>query len=165
MSVSVDYKARIAVTETLDSTTTPSSTGTGNRVTHTAFDEEVTLNATSTPPATKWAGFIVTLTAGAATIDLTALTGTNGVTVNGTGLKPQAVRIKNLGANVMTFKKGAANGHNLFTATDGTVIQPGGHDQTFTNDSATIDDIDATHKTWGVTGTGTQTAEVSILLG
>lgn len=162
MSVSVEYKARVTVTETLPNNT--GSTDPARRVvTHDQYNEEVTITGASTPPATLCAHFLLTLTAGAATVDLRTLTGTNGAVVDGNGLKPQVIRIKNLGANTMTFKAGASNPHNAFSATNGHVLQPGGHIQIFTNDNT--DDIDATHKTWDVTGTGTQTAEVTIVMG
>jgi hypothetical protein len=63
----------------------------------------------------------------------------------------------------MTFKAGAANPHNMFTATDGLEIFPGGHVVLFSNDAG--DDIDGTHKTWDVTGTAAQTAEITIIMG
>lgn len=161
MSVSVAYAATCTVIETLPTNTGSAPTET-RKVTHTEYNETATLNSSSTPPATLVAEFLLTLTAGAATIDLRALTGTNGATVDGNGLKPQVVRIKNLGANVMTISAGASNPHNAFT-TDGTVIRPSGHIMLFGNDGD--EDIDATHKTWDIAGTGSQTAEVTILLG
>jgi hypothetical protein len=63
----------------------------------------------------------------------------------------------------MTFKAGGTNPHNMFGATDGTEVFPGGHIMLFSNDGG--DDIDGTHKTWDVTGTAAQTAEVTIILG
>jgi hypothetical protein len=162
MSVAVTYAATVTVVETLANNT--GSTTSANRVvTHTEYNETATLNSGSTPPATQVAEFLLTLSSGSATIDLRALTGTNGASVDGNGLKPQIIRIKNLGANTMTFKSGASNGHNAFTATTGHIVQPGGHIQIFTNDNT--DDIDGTHKTWDVTGTGAQTAEITIVLG
>lgn len=163
MSVSASWAATCTVVETLPNNTSSAPDAT-RKVTHTEFNEGSTLTATTTPPATTVAEFIATLTAGALTIDLTALTGTNGVTVNGTGLKVQVVRIKNLGANIMTFKVGAANGHTgVFAATNGQPVQPGAVFMLYTND--TNDDVDGTHKTWDVTGTGSQTAEITIVLG
>lgn len=161
MSVSVTYATTCTVVETL-----PNNTGSAadnkRRITHDEYNESGTLNSGTTPPATDHAQFLLTLTAGAATIDLRNLTGTNGAAVDGNGKKPQIIRIKNLGANPMTFSKGASNGHNAFT-TDGTTVQPGGHIQVFTNDNT--EDISGTTKTWDVAGTGSQTAEVTIVLG
>lgn len=161
-SVAVTYEAKVTVVETLPNNTGSAPDNT-RKITHTNYNESATLNSTSTPPATLNAQWLQALTAGAATVNLTALTGTNGATIDGTGLKPQIIRIKNLGANTLTIKKGAANGHNAFTATDGFVVQPGGHVQIFTNDNT--DDVDATHKNWDLSGTAAQTSEWTIVLG
>jgi hypothetical protein len=163
-SVSVTYRAQATVAETL-----PGNTGSAadakRQVTHDQYDIGQTVyNGTTTPPFTTVAEFLLALTAGAVTIDLRNLIGTNGAVVDGNGLKVQMVRIKNLGANPMTFKVGASNGHTgIFSASNGQVVQPGGHVVVFSNDNG--DDIDGTHKTWDVTGTGAQTAQVTILLG
>ena len=163
MSVSVTYLATCTVRETLASNT-GSASDSSRVITHDAYNESATLSATSTPPATTCAHFLLTLSAGAATVDLRALTGTNGAAVDLNGLKVQAVRIKNLGANSMTVKVGATNGHTgIFAATNGHPIQPSGHVQCFSNDAG--DDVDATHKTWDVTGTGSQTSEWTIVAG
>jgi hypothetical protein len=163
MSVAVTYAATCTVAETLGQNT-GSAPAAQRLVTHSSYNQAAALNGATTPPATTCAHFLLALTAGAATIDLRNLTGTNGAVVDGNGLKVQVVRIKNLGANAMTVKSGAANGHTgFFTPTTGTIIPPGAHIVIYTNDNG--DDVDATHKTWDVTGTGTQTAEVTIVLG
>jgi hypothetical protein len=161
MSVSVSYAATITIAETLANNTGSAPAAT-RLVTHTDYNESGTYNSGTTPPVTTPASFLLTLSGGAATIDLRALTGTNGASVDGNGLKVQIVRIKNLGANEMTFSEGASDGHNFFT-TDGTKVPPGGHVQIFSNDN--FDDIAAANKTWDVAGTLAQTAEVTIVLG
>lgn len=161
MSVSVTYAATCTVAQTLANNTGSAAAST-RVITHAEYNESATLNAGSTPPAVESAFFLLTLTAGAATIDLRALTGTNGASVDGNGMKVQVVRFKNLGANIMTISTGASNGHDFFTA-DGLVVQPGGHVMLFSNDNAS--DVGASDKTWDVAGTGSQTAEVSIVLG
>lgn len=161
MSISVAFASTLTVTEVIENNTVTASAA-NRTVTHNSLNLTATLNSGTTPPVTQYAGFLLTLTDGAATIDLRALTGTNGKSVDGNGLKVQAVRIKNLGANPMTFSTGASNGHNLFTA-DGLIIPPGGDVLLRTNDNQ--DDIDATHKTIDVAGTGSQTANVEFVLG
>lgn len=161
MSVAVTYAATATVVETLPNNT-GSATAANRVVTHTEYNEAAALTGATTPPVTLVAEFLLTLTSGAATIDLRNLDGTNGAVVDGNGLKVQILRIKNLGANNMTFSTGASNGHNTFT-TDGTVVPPGGHIMLFSNDNG--DDIDGTHKTWDVAGTGAQTAEVTVIMG
>lgn len=161
-TVSVTYEAKATVLETLPNNTDSASTS-KRQVTHSNFDQAATLNSGTTPPVTQVAEFKLTLTDGAATIDLRALTGTNGASVDGNGLKPQIVRVKNLGANALTIEPGASNGHDLFGASSLLIVPPGAHVQFFTNDG--VEDIDATHKTLDVTGTGAQTSEWTIVMG
>jgi NAD/NADP transhydrogenase alpha subunit len=112
MSVSVNYAANVTVQETLE--TNPDSSSASQRVvTHSLFNSSHALNGSSTPPATKVAAFKLALVAGAGAIDLTALVGTNGAVVDGTGLKVQAIKVKNVGANALTITKGATNGYAL----------------------------------------------------
>lgn len=162
MPITVNYAAQATVVETL-ANNTGSALAASRVVTHTEYNEVATLSGASTPPATMVAEFLLTLVSGAATIDLRTLNGTNGAVVDGNGLKVQIVRIKNLGANPMTFKGGSATPHNMFTVTTGQVVFPGAHIMIFSNDGG--DDIDATHKFWDVSGTGAQTAEVTIVMG
>jgi hypothetical protein len=161
MAVSVTYGATCTIAETLP-TNTGSAAAATRVVTHSEYNEAATLTAVTTPPVTLQASFLLTLTAGAASVDLRALTGTNGASVDGNGLKVQIVRVKNLGANSMTIATGASNGHaGVFGA--GNVIAAGGHEMIYTNDTG--DDISATDKTWDVTGTGSQTSEWTIVMG
>ncbi len=179
MSVVVTYKSIVTVVETLPGNTDDAADA-NRKVTHSAFNEEATLNSGTTPPVTLHAGFVKALSTGTATIDLRTLNGTNGAAltintgciaqpvdgavVDGNGLKVQIVRVKNLGANTLTIKSGASTGHTgIFTATTGTVVPPGGHTVVYTNDNG--DDIDATHKFWDLTGTASQTSEWSIEMG
>lgn len=162
MSVEVTYAATCTVKETLAANvgSAPDST---RQVTHTNYNRSGSYsNPAGAPPVASCAHFSQALSGGAATIDLRALPGTNGATIDGNGLKPQIIRVRNTGANALTIKKGASNGHNAFTATDGFVLPPGAH-MFFTNDNT--DDVDGTHKTWDLSGTGTQASEWTIVLG
>lgn len=73
-------------------------------------------DASSTPAATKMVADKLALTAGAATIDLTALTGPNGAAVTFNGLKVLLgifyLPSTNSGAS-MTIAKGGSNGYEL----------------------------------------------------
>jgi len=161
-SVEVTYAATATVVETL-----PNNTGSASdarrKVTHDAYNETATLNSGSTPPATLVAEFLLTLTAGAASVDLRALTGTNGASVDGNGLKVQVLRVKNLGANILTIVPGASNGIDLLGGSSSLTIPPGGHVMMFFNDGAP--DIAAADKTLDCTGTASQTSEWSIVMG
>lgn len=159
MSVTATVAFTCTVAETLPNNT-DSAADANRKVTHGAFDETFTLNATSNPPATTFAGFVKALTAGAATIDLTALTGTNGATVNGTGLKVQVLRVKNLGANDLTISTGASNGYNFGGSA---VIKPGALFMIYVVDG--LPDVAAGAKNIDLAGTTTQTSEWSIVMG
>lgn len=162
MSVTVTARQQITVVETLPGNT-GSATDANRRVTHDQYDEIRTLNANSTPPATLHASFLLTLIAGAATIDFRNLVGTNAAVVDGNGLKVQEFRIKNLGANNMVLTPGAANGLDLLGAAFSLTVFPGATHHFFLNDGAP--DIAAADKTVDVAGTGSQTAEVTVVMG
>jgi hypothetical protein len=158
MSVAATYTFGISIKETIEVGVPDAGTPTINR---TGYNETGKLTGSTTPPATKCASFLLTLTAGAATINLASLVGANGATVDGTGLRVQLLRIKNLGANNMTFSEGAANGIALVGLP--MVVPPGGITQRLFNDAAP--DIAAADRTIDVAGTGAQTAEVTVVMG
>lgn len=163
MSVSVNYAFTATITEILPSNT--GSASDGNRtVTHSNYNETDTITAaTSASPVTVQASFLATLSGGALTINLTALNGTNGAVVDLTGLKVQLVRVKNLGANNLTIKGGASNGHNFFTSTDGVVVVPNGVAMFFAPEG--FQDVGASDLAWDLTGTSAQTSEWTIVAG
>lgn len=158
MSLSVSYNFGLTVRETIEAGVAGVSNAT---LTFDAYNESGTKNATSTPAVTKQSQFLLTLTAGAATIDLASLTGANGATVDLTGLRVQFIRIKNLGANSMAFAEGASNGIALST---GTITVPaGGIVQFYLADASP--DVASGDRTIDVAGTLVQTAEVTIVAG
>ncbi len=162
MSVSVNYAATVTVQETLG-TNTGSAPAATRVITHSDYNEAASLNASSTPPATVCAHFLQALTAGAATVNLAALTGTNGATVDTTGLKVQVLRVKNLGANNLVITPGASNGIDLFGGSSSVTVFPGGHVQFFLNNAAP--DVAAGDRTLDLAGTGSQTSEWTIVAG
>jgi hypothetical protein len=158
MSISCKWAAILSTTETLEDVEESLASA---AVTHNAFDENGTLNASSTPPGTMISAFLMALTAGAYTIDLAAAPQVGGGTQDMTGLRVQAIRIKNLGAAVMTFTNGASNGIALAC---GTITVPaGGVTMIILNDASP--DIAAGDRTIDVAGTGTETAEITIIAG
>lgn len=161
-SVTVTYAATCTVAETL-ATNTGSAPASTRVVTHTEYNEAASLTASTTPPVTTVAEFLLTLSGGAATVDLRALTGTNGASIDGNGLKVQVLRVKNLGANIMTIVPGASNGIDLLGASSSLTIPAGGHAMIYFNDASP--DISGTDKTLDVTGTTTQTSEWTIVMG
>jgi hypothetical protein len=164
MSVSVAYQAKVAVTETLEANVPATPTG-SRSVVHSAWDSTKTLKNDSTPPATKVAAFEQALTGGAATIDLTALSGTNGAAVVGTGLRVQVLRVRApaTNGNPITIAKGASNGYDGLGASFSHTLVPGGEATFFLNDAG--GDIGAGNKTLDLVGTGSQVLQVEAVLG
>lgn len=117
------------------------------------------------PLATKAFPVLVTLVAGAATLDLTALT--NGdQTEDMTGLslmELQAIAHPD-NANPITIAPGASNGYSGWVGTNGLKL-------TTANDQNKIGPlyggilVDGTHKTIDIAGTGTQKVYIAMLFG
>ncbi len=163
MSVSATIRGTVTVEEIL--TGNIDSMSAANRtVTHNQFNEAENLTGTTTPPVTVVAAFVQALTGGAATIDLNALTGTNGATVSFNGLKVQAFMIKNLGVNTMTLTNAGGNAYPMFGATLNIVLNTGqwallyGNDDTPDVNSGVADDLT-------LAGTVSQTCEIIIVAG
>lgn len=162
MSFTATYKTELPFTD--DS---PGIAGLStSRLIYDAYNTAISLGPTSTPVISKIAVFTVTLAAGAATIDLRSLTH-NGVAaaVDFNGLKLQVMKIRNTATTFVTASKGASNGYAL----DGTAAwtlpippksannDPG--EWTFFSSEATPD-VDSTHKTIDLAGSGTETLQV-----
>lgn len=164
MSVSLTFATNVTVQEVL-STNVPAAAATGKTIVHNGYNTTATLTSSSTPPVTQCAFFLKELAAGAGTIDLRALVGTNGAAIDGNGLKLQVLKIKATAtnANVITVTVGAANGYDVAGA-GFSVALLAGQEFTFYGNDATPD-IAAADKTIDLAGTGTQSVQVSIVLG
>jgi hypothetical protein len=160
MGVTATIASTMATIETLTDGGIATS---NNTVTHNRYDQSHALNSGTSVPITKCAFFLGALDTGAATIDLTALVSTNAAVISASGLKVQGFRVKNLGANAMTFEVGDSNGYELAGAAFSVTLAQGQHFQFFGNDAAP--DVSGTAKTIDVSGTGSQTFECSILVG
>ena len=170
MAVSLTYRFDTTVTETLSTSVPAADTPT---VTHAGFNHWATLNASSTVPATTVVALTPTLIAGAVTIDLTSLTGTNGSSVDLTGLKVQQILFNNgttssgtlsAGTNaVVTIDAGATNGLDIFGSTGQVDVPPGGSIQMLFQD--TLADVSASVKNIDLSGTGTDAYEMIIVAG
>ncbi len=125
-----------------------------------------TLSSNSSVPITKPWSDNVAMTAGAVTLDFTALDQVNLPVVNATGLKLQLFIFRNLSANsnTITIKDGATNGYDIFGDSSGQItLNPGEVEMRFCNES--LEDVSATVKTIDITGTGTETLEVVMAFG
>ena len=164
MSVALTYTANLTAVETLEANV-PAASTTKRRVTHDQFNTTSELSAATTPPVTKVAAFQQALTAGAATVDLTSLTGTNGASVDGTGLRVQAMKLRNpsTNANAITVVEGASNGYDGFGSTFDVTLEPGAEMVILTKDGGA--DISGTNKTLDLSGTASQALDMEIVLG
>lgn len=163
MAVTVKYQADVTVEETLASGVPAQSSG--SLIIHNGYNTTDTLNASSTPPATKAVAVEQALTAGAATVDLTSMTGTNGVAVDGTGLRVQCLKFRNKSVNaaVMSIAEAVANGYDGFGAGFDIELKAGAEVTIYTNDAG--GDIGAANKDLTLAGTGVEVAELVIVMG
>lgn len=163
-TISVGFISQCAVTETF----TGEVSETDNTLLINGLDENLDLNASSTPPATKNAAYTLTLSGGAGSIDLTALPGlTADETVDMTGLKVQIVKFltPDTNANNITITRGASNGYGLGAAgASFTVVLPPDSDLLwrFTDNNP---DVASGARIWDVTGTGSQVVHVQVIGG
>jgi hypothetical protein len=148
-------KGGITATEVLSDSSLSTS---AKSVSHTQFDESATPS-----PATVYSGNVYALVTGAKTIDLRALYTVAGGEGDGNGLKVQGMFFKNLGANNMTIVAGASNGYEIFGASGSVVVPPSGWLCMFFNDASA--DVAAGDKEIDVSGTGSQTFELALILG
>lgn len=162
MAITTTFASTLSTVETIAQNTS-SAAETLRKVTHNQFDEAFTLNASSSVPATACAFFVQALTTGAATINLAALVGTNSGVIDGTGLKIQAFRVKNLGGADLVVEPGASNGYAWAGASDVITVKPNCHVLIFCNETAP--DIASGARTIDLTGSSSQTSEWSIIMG
>ena len=159
MSLSVQIQSKVTTTETL----TGDDLNANSTLLHNGYDVDRTVTGDTTPNATKAAYQTFTLTDGAATVDLTSLL-LNGSAVTFDGLNPRAIHIKNTGAASMTFAKGASNGFTGLGASFSLTLPAGaGVLVDWPSDNATA--VSSTVKTIDVTGTGTDTFQLSAVAG
>lgn len=163
MSVTVSAKMHNTIAETL--TGAPGASSTKKVVTHDSRNKTSVLNADSTPPATKCAVQSKALSAGTATIDLTAVAGTEG-NVDFSGLKLQVIKLRNpsTNANKITVTKGASNGYGLTGGDSWTIpLAPG--DEVMLMGNETWPDVAGGAKTIDLTGTAAQALDYEFVGG
>ncbi len=157
-AINVSYIGQLTIVSTRTEAELPSASG--RSITHSLFNQSKTLNADSTPPATKKYANEITSTA---TLDLTALADPEIGTVDGTGLKVQAIQVNNLSTtNTVTIADGGANPYQLF-AGQSLVVPAGACMQMFFNDK--LADIAVAVKNILFTATAGQKYQVVIVMG
>lgn len=157
MSVSAAYVGQLTVTETI-TTGIADVLSSNNVVIHGGWNKSITITGTVT------ASFVVTLSTGAFTVDLTSLTGTNGASVSLSGLKVLAflVSVPGTNANAFTIAKGASNGYQLKGSSWSETFQPGDHMVYYPTNAQTVG---GSAKTIDCSGTGSQTCQIVVVGG
>ena len=167
-TVSALFAMTINATETFDQAVAGNEglSDTNKTVLHNAFNLSNTISAGTTVPATTVVSWTQALGAGAATVDLNTLTGTNGDVVDLEGLKIQLLMLKAVAANAnpITFKFGAANPYNFFGAVFQVVLDPGAQAMFFANDAAP-DVTGGAADTFTMSGTGAQELDIILVAG
>lgn len=167
-AITAHYDVKLEVDETL-ALSQDLAAGETTFTHETTLTTRDTLNASSTPAVTKVFSDSLNLSGGAATLDLTALTGPASVTVDFTGLKVQLVKLACPTANTggITVDRGATNAYNLFgednSSAEQVEILPGCSMLMFNNDK--VADVSATVKNVQFAGTGTESIEVMLVAG
>ena len=129
-------------------------------VSHDGYNTRRNLHAASTPPASQ--KYAATLT-GPLTLDLTALADPVSGTLDGSGLKVQALKVNNLSTtDDLVIDDGAANPCSL-NAGDPITLPPSGEALLYFADS--LADVDATHCELDITAGAAEEFEIILVLG
>lgn len=163
-TVTADLQGVLSIKQAFDSTSLPGATGGGATLTHSAFNEAVTLSS-STVTITKCWVTSKAMSAGAATIDLTSLTDLTQTGTTLSGLKVQAVYFGNpsTNANAITITEGGTNGHALMGSAWKIILQPGQWIVWFGNEAS--QDVGASDLSWDISGTGSQALDIALVAG
>lgn len=156
MSTALDLATKHTLTQTFDTTVTD-----GGQV-YAPMDTAQSLDAGSDPAVTEGGLCTKAMTAGAATLDLTALVDVRGRTFSLSGLKVVSVKIVALAANAgpVTISKGASNGYTGFGSAYSETLPAGAEVTRYLGSSGTA--VSGTVKTLDLAGTGTDGVQISI---
>lgn len=165
MSVTAELVGSMTVKETL-ADNVPAANSSKKTITHDAFNWSQSLSSTSTPVATKVAAVTKVLSSGAGALDMTALLGTNGITIDATGLHIRGMQItapSGNGANI-TVAPAESDGYNLFGGAAGAMVFHPGDQLTMFCKSAQA--VASNAKDIDLTGTGSSDSlNILFLLG
>ena len=130
-----------------------------------ALNKTASYTGATTPAVTSTANSNKAMAAGAGTIDLTNIPGTNGVGVNGNGLKIQMYKFQAPLTNgaAITIKNGAASGYLLGGVAFSMTLPPGGEFQGYMANVS--QSIGAGNKNLDLSGTGTDSINYEIHMG
>lgn len=160
MAVSLNLNLMFGPEETINEDALVNAT-----VSHTGFNlTGVALTSSTTPPVTKCSFQDYTLSGGTKTIDLTALLGLKSESQDCTGLKLQfLVFINAAGNSDMVISGEGANGYSLGAARTVNGGTAANYDIMYAPES--LPDVAAGVKNLVVTGSGSQTFKLGVVLG
>lgn len=158
MSIAATIADNVSVAETLEAGV---DFGSDKAISH-VLNMSHTLNSGTTPAGTHVAAFQQALTAGAATIDLTALPGAGGSTFSATGKRLRYIKVRNPSANAnpISIEEGASNGYALGATIS---LAPGQWAAIWLDGDA--DAVGGSDKTLDLAGTGSQALDVFLIFG
>jgi hypothetical protein len=126
-AISTVVGMKLKTTETLaDDGSVPAATASNRKPIHSAWDNEETLDGTTTPDLDWFAQVRVTLSSGSATLDLTSFTDVNGRSRDATGKKLVFLRVENVSSNNINVAPGASNTYAQLFGTGNDVDVPAG---------------------------------------
>jgi hypothetical protein len=163
MTIAAQYVSQLNLVETLTNTYAKASDKT---VGTTGLDTSKALGAGTTPPVSVGLSFQKVLSSGAGTIDVTSITdAVTGAVKSGNGLRIVAIKFRNLStnANSIAIVPGASNPYQLQGSDMKLTLSPG--DEVTIYMPTTSQAVGSTHKTFDLTGTGSQVLEVEVLFG
>lgn len=137
--------------------------GGNNIFDYSLVEKVVDLSGSTSPDIEQVYSATLALSAGALTIDLTALARTGRTALDLTGLTVYGYSIQSLAANSLTFVAGASTPYALFPATNGVVVGAGGVVQQYTPGGFGV--VGASNSDIDVSGTGTNSFLFAIVAG
>lgn len=170
VSLTASIKQTLTVLETLDATLNPGAAAANRVIRHDQFNVDANLTTAGTPAALEVITWSQTLTAGTASIDLTALVGTNSRAISGVGKKVRALLVQNpstqyavaIAADTSTPYWGTSQPFDA-------MIPPGASIMAYNPDDGTSAaswvDISSSAKTILLNGTGTTAVKCQLILG
>ncbi len=166
MTIEARYSSQATIVETM----TGPYVGSNNDIVLDGLNSNTTLNANSSPAATKMTAFQKTLVANAGTINLLTLPGlTVDEVVNCNSLRMQIVKFRNLATNVNTIQivPGAANPYALLGASFKIILAPGDEvlHKIASNQAQVVNAANCNIDLSGISNTGNQVLEVLMVAG
>lgn len=165
LALGVTYQEILIAVHTLTGTFISGSDNT--YTTSLSGEGSTTYTSSTSVPVTKIASGTATMSGGAATIDLTALTGLAGEAITFLGLKVQFAffRAPSTNANVLAVSQGASDAYGLDAAGGTWLVRLDPDSSVLRRIANSAEDVASDAKTIDIAGTGSQTLEYILIAG